>query len=402
MRYKTQSLLRQRFHITPTTTSRHDQWFKRVYQSWVETDKQLLLLTPKVSRPEWAPEMLQLSAQLANHIQLLAAAERRRLDAAFPPRQDKLFPDSVLDEPPLLCPLHDRQAPVLTPGVQRGDWWPDKDPADLARVAKALLEHEQTAALLHVAQMRGVDMKAAMDCRKHGQSRGDWSTPKGGGWGAAVDEALSVFFFAAIIGTFPEELLTETDTYRNWLPYGGLLSDAGPPMRFAEALKKRPGFRGLRAHDDVRPHMERCVRILAAADLLHSACRLPAVDWAARIGSALLYFVGFEAWNRAREGSTYLHCHLNTAKTDRWLAHGLEAGDDGKEAVVRGEKRARTAKTARPRDPLLLRAPRADAATNDAEDEEQCRLADLEQEEAAYGSKRSTKYQRRKVRDWVG
>ena len=405
-----QSLLRHNFHVTATDTARHDQWFKRVYHSWAEKDKELLLLTPRVSRTEWAPEMLQFSAQLALHIRNSAAAERQRLDASFPPRDDKLFPDSVLDEPPLMCPLDERQAPALSPRVQRGDWWPGKDLVDLAYVGKALLEHEQTAAVVRVAHMRGVDMRDAADIRKHRRDRWCWSTEQGGGWGTLVDEALLVFFFAAIVATFPDELLTERAGYTSWLPYGELLSGLGPPMRFVEALKKRPaggfGFKagGLRSPTDWRPHVERCVRILAATDVLHDACRLPAVDWASRISSAMLYFVGFEAWNRAREGQTYLHCPLNTAKDDRWLAHGLKA--EVEELVVAAEEESVKqvvvgAKLVRPRDPLRLREPRVDLAAGDedSDKEEQCKLGELERAEAAYGAKRSTKYQRRRVGD---
>lgn len=215
---KLQSLLRHNFHVTASDTARHDQWFKRVCQSWAEQNKELLLLTPRVSRTEWALEMLRFSALLALHIQSLATAERQRLEASFPPRDDKLFPDLVLDEPPLICPLHERQAPALSPRVQRGDWWPGQDLVDLAYAGRALLEREQTAALVRVAQMRGVHMKDAAETRKHRRDRWHWSAEAEGGWGALVDEALLIFFFAAALGTFPDELLTEKATYKSWLP----------------------------------------------------------------------------------------------------------------------------------------------------------------------------------------
>lgn len=397
-----QSLLRQRFHVTPTVTARHDQWFKRAYQSWIEKDKELLLLTPRESRAEWAPEMLQLSAQLARHIRSVAAAERQRLDVAFPPSDEKLFSDAVLDEPPLMCPLDERQAPALSPRVQRGDWWPNKDLVDLAYVGQALLEHAQAAALVRVAQMRGVDIKDAADIRNHKRDRWHWSTETGGGWGKVVDDALQIFFFAAIVGTFPDELLTEQSRYTNWLPYGELLSGMYPPMRFVEALKKRPGFKGLCSPADLRPHMERCIRVLATADILHQVCRLPAVDWEARISSAMLYFVGFEAWNRSREGETYLHCHLNTTKDGRWLAHGVTR-DEEAVVITTEEDSINTvvgSRLVRPRDPLRLREPRVVAVVDGDEDGvEQSKLDVLEREEAAYGAKRSMKYQRRRVAD---
>ncbi|OAA77817.1 hypothetical protein LEL_04640 [Akanthomyces lecanii RCEF 1005] len=403
-----QSLLRHNFHVTATDTARHDQWFKRAYQSWAAKDKELLLLAPRVSRTEWAPDMLQFSAQLALHIRNLAAAERQRLDASFPPRDDKLFPDSVLDEPSLMCPLDQRQAPALSPRVQRGDWWPGKDLVDLAYVGKALLEHEQTAALVRVAQMRGVAMKEAADTSKHKRDRWRRSTEPCGGWGTLVDEALLIFFFAIIVGTFPDELLTEKAKYTSWLPYGELLSGLQPPERFVEALRKRPGggpkAGGLRSASDLRPHAERCVRVLAAADVLREACHLPAVDWPSRISSAMLYFVGFEAWNRAREGQTYLHCHLNTTKDGRWLAHGLGAKGEAA-VVVAAEEETRAvvgaAKLVRPRDPLRLREPRVDpvCSDEDGDEEDQTKLDELERAEAAYGAKRSTKYQRRRAGD---
>ncbi|XWW96928.1 hypothetical protein V2A60_004908 [Cordyceps javanica] len=379
-----QSLLRQRFHITPTNTARRDQWFKRVYQVWAEDNKELLLLTPKASREEWAPEMLQLSAQLASHIRHLAGVERQILDASFPPRQDKLFPDSVFDEPPLMCQLDDRQAPALSPSVQRGDWWPNKDLVDLAYVGQALLEHGQIAALVHVAEMRDVDLKDAADLRNHSRSRWGLSTEEGAGWGKVVDEVLLIFFFVAIIGTFPEELGMISERYTEWLPYGELLCAPSPPKRFIDALKKRPGFKGLRSGNESQPHMQRCVRILAAADILYESCHLAAIDWEPRISSAMLYFVGFEAWNRGREGHTYLYCPFNSTKNGKWLAHGVEMTEN--QYTIRVEENSSSAKNvkpARPRDPLRLRERRVGEAGSDSDDEEQAKLAALERAEAA-------------------
>ncbi|KAJ6782082.1 hypothetical protein PWT90_03160 [Aphanocladium album] len=392
-----QALLRQHFHVTPTSTSRHDQWYKRASQSWLDRhkDRELLLLTPKVAREEWAPSMLQFSTRLATCIRASATAERRRLDAAFPPRHDKLFPDSVLDEPPLTPPLDSRSKPPLSPGVQRGDWWEFRHLADVACVTKALLEREQTAALVHLAGLRRVNIKDAVANVKE-RKEGPWYDPIRTikGWGEMIDEALLIFFFTTIVGAFPEDLLTEDRKYRDWLPYGDLLSSLLPPMRFVRALEARPDFQTLRTRDDLQPHAERCVRILASTEVLYQGCELPANDWESRVSNAMLHFVGFEAWNRARQGESYLHCALNTGKSDKWLAHGLkEYGEEQfKETVTKGDDTSSGGKTklVRPRDPLLLREPRVDPAYSDSEDEDGGKLAELEREEAEYGARRRT------------
>ncbi|KAJ4147044.1 hypothetical protein LMH87_001597 [Akanthomyces muscarius] len=251
--------------------------------------------------------------------------------------------------------------------------------------------------------MRGVDLKGAVDIKRQKRDHWRWPTEQGGGWGTLVDEALLVFFFAAIAGTFPDKLLTEKARYINWLPYGRLLSGLTPPERFIEALKRPDGaaigFKagGLRSQTDVQPHVERCARILASADVLHEACCLPPVDWAARISSAVLYFVSFEAWNRAREAQRYLHCPLNTTKDGRCLAYGLEGDGVKDEEALAAEEETKTlvgARLVRPRDPLRLHEPCVDPADSDEDggEEVQSKLRELERAEAAYGVKRSTKY----------
>ena len=104
----------------------------------------------------------------------------------------------------------------------------------------------------------------------------------------------------------------------------------------------------------------------------------------------MLYYIGFESWNRQREGQGYLGCALNTTKDDKWLRHGL-----GEEVEVDGGETLPVAR--KPADPLRLRSPKQNAEPGPDEDEieELARLEALEKEEAVYGRKRSTKYQRR-------
>ncbi|KAJ3476491.1 hypothetical protein NLG97_g9115 [Lecanicillium saksenae] len=401
-----QAILRHYFHIAPTFTSRQDQWFKRASQSWLDKhkDRELLLLTPKAAREEWAPSMLQFSKQLAAYIRTSAAMEQHQLGDAFPPRDEKLFPDSVFDEPPLMSTLDSRSKPPLPPGVQRGDWWPRQDVVDVVYETKALLEREQAAALVHLSKMpyvrikdAGIDVKQKQGVTRHGVTR------IGESWTELIDEVLLIYFFATIAGAFAEDLLTEDCRYRDWLPYGELLSDLLPPMRFMTALAARPGFQKLHHRDDLQPHVERCVRILTAADVLSQACGFPSINWESRICNNMLYFVGFEAWNREREGEGYLFCALNTKKNDKWLARGLNLDErkEVKETVANehGTSNNGKSKLVRPRDPLRLREPKLDPAPSDSEEEEGGKLAELEREEAEYGAKRSTKYQRKRVND---
>lgn len=393
-----ESLLRQRFHITPTVTSRRDQWFKRIHQYWIETDRKLLLLTPTTARNEWAPEMLRFCAQFARYIQTQAAAERGRLDAAFTPSAEKLFHDAVFGEPPLLCPVDDQQAPPLSTRVQRADWWLGKDNVDMAYVGKALLEREQAAALIYLCGMRKVGFADAADSTGQRRDRWVWPTRTGPGWATMVDEALQVFFFAAVLGTFSDDLLSPPEKYKDWLPWGELLSDFQPPMRFVRELESRRRFRGLHGADDLRPHMARCVRILVTAETVYTSCALPVIDWEARISSALLYFVGFEAWNRTREDECYLPCPFNTTKDEAWLTTGLkEVERQQRPEKEDGQDEAAKTRLVRPRDPLRLREPKVEMAESEDEDEEAKQLAEMERAEAEYGSRRSTKYIRRKV-----
>lgn len=392
-----QSLLNQHFQVTPTFTSRRDQWFKRRYQSWTcgDKNKELLVLVPKAARTEWAPEMLRISDCLAKSIYSAAAAERQKQYVSFSPRQDKLFADSVLDEPSLLHPKREDGSPTLHPRAQRGDWWPHQCLYDQAYVIRALIEHEQVAPLLRISQMLDVDFKTAEDPKVVTK----WSPQSAAdeGWGVVVDEVLQVFFFCAILGAFPEALLTDKCNYTRWLPFGEMLSVQSPAMRFIRELEKRPDFKYLQSQSDLNPHMRRCICILASAQVLYKACDLPAVKWEARISNAMLYFVGFEAWNREREGRDYLACPFNVAKNDKWLTHGvarIEAAVREGSAVFADSR----SKSPRSRDPLLLHEPRKSPVAEDNSDDEDDKLAELEAAEAAYGAKRSTKYQRKQWR----
>ncbi|KAJ2976074.1 hypothetical protein NQ176_g5160 [Zarea fungicola] len=243
--------------------------------------------------------------------------------------------------------------------------------------------------------MPDIDFKTAEDLKAGTK----WSPQSAAdeGWGVVVDEVLQVFFFCAVVGAFPEVLLTDKCNYTRWLPFGEMLSEQSPAMRFIRELKKQPNFKYLQSQSDLNPHMGRCIRILASAQVLFKACDLPAVKWEAHISNAMLYFVGFEAWNREREGRDYLACEFNVAKNDKWLTHGVARN----EAAVREGSASfadSRSKSPRCRDPLQLHEPKIFPVAEENSDGEDNELAELEAAEAAYGTKRSTKYQRKQRR----
>lgn len=401
------ALLRQHFHITPTTTSRHDQWFKRRYNFWkaVTKDQDLLILTPTVSKDEWATDVLRLSAQLSSLIVDSAATERCRLAALFAPSAEKLFPDSALDEPPLMGRrLWREDDPTVCPQAQRAEWWPAQPLLDRAYCTKALLERDQLSAVLYLAKMRGVALEDAEDLKgaKHGKRRvtNFRNHEPDEGWGTTVDEALEIFFLCVILGTFPEELLAKDrsyETWQNWLP---LWYETTPARRFLEALEQRQDGRFPRSRADLKPHAERCLRILVATHVLYEACGLPAVNWEARIGTALLHFVGFESWNRQRMDEWYLRSELNTPKTDKWLLEGVDRKEVAAQKHDLDVASLRKPESKRSRDPLRLHEPKSDTPVHDDEEsgDEGEKLAEMERAETEYGTRRSTKYRRKQGR----
>lgn len=392
-----QSFLQQRFQLTPTTTLRDDQWFKRVYQHWrrFNKSKELLILTPNVAKDTWAPEALRQSNLLAGFIRQTAAAQTLAVqETTPPPSKDKIFPDAILDGPRLMSRHPNDKFPTLTPPVQRGGWWSaSRDPKEHAAIIKDLLEQEQLAALLYVVAKDPSCIKNSVSCLEKAPIRRP-VTYQDYGWATIIDEVLLVFFFAVALSSFPENLLTKDETYINWLPFGRLLSEVGPPMRFMEAFKAQSGSKALGSRDDLRPDTDRCIRILAAAHALHTSSGLEEVNWESRINGALLNFVGFEAWNRERQGERYLYCVRNTAKNGEWLARGLKEDDL---PLSTGYSDIKDTKPSRPRDPLRLRDPKQVVASEVSEDEAHAELAELEAEEATYGKKRSAKYARRNV-----
>jgi len=100
-----------------------------------------------------------------------------------------------------------------------------------------------------------------------------------------------------------------------------------------------------------------------------------------------LYILGFEAWNRSRQGEGYLGCDLNKPKDARSL-QGVGLDDYGDEGLLVREA------SKKPMDPLKLREPEREVEVEPTEEEmtEMDELAALESSEANYGRKRSTKY----------
>lgn len=393
------SLLRQYFHVVPTTTQRHDQWYKRRYQSWANEQRQHgaavgpLILAAKEARTEWAPNLMRVSVDLATHIgdeTVKWFCRQGDVKDVPMPSTDKLFADEVLDRPAIISARHSNEKLVLTPAMQRLSFWSSAPSLDHADAIKALLERGHVTALVRLAELqvaKGGSVKDTVHIERkawHGQRKTDE------GWETLIDEILQVFFFLCILSSFPDELLAQ-EKYQLWLPYGGLLSNHTPMQHFTETQKKQFG-KALQTHKDLQQPMERCLGVLIHTNVVHRACALHPISWTDRISDALLYFIGFEAWNREREGSTYLGCDLNTPKNKNWLQHGLTEDQRPVESAS-----SDGTKMPKRQDPLFLREAKQEPERVPDEDEkqEQDKLDALATEEAAYGTRRSTKYRSR-------
>jgi hypothetical protein len=393
-----ESLFRSRFHIVPTRTNRQDQWYKRNYQAWKAEngDCEPLILSPKDSKELWAQELQELAANFAVTVQQCATEVAEHQRTLNSPSENKLFNDSVLEGPlTILKPEYLDKRP-LTPVMQRLSYWTTlsrinyNDREQHSKAIKALLECEEINVLLYLAQHPLAQIKTAATLKIPGSNQYHSLDI---GWVSIANEALETLVFLVILKCFPEALLVRSG-YRKWIPFAlvpdSIRCSGTSVIRFMDIFsQQRPGV--AMKEEEMQHYIEWCFRVVTTTQVLSQACKLPELDWGRRMVDTFLYFVGFEAWNRERQGVGYLNCDLNTTKNEAWLrkTSGLQEKQERVETIP-------VSKQTKPRDPLLLHEAKKCHKPEPTEEENAMleKLAGLEVEEAVYGRKRSTKYRR--------
>ncbi|KAK6855098.1 hypothetical protein PG995_008630 [Apiospora arundinis] len=415
-------LLLDDFHITSASSMRQDQWYKRTMKSWKEANLgDVLILTPKDARTEWAPKINRFAKDLTDAIREVAQQERESLADELPELgkgRDRVFDDATITKNPPSC-FFDGDDGRLGYAEQNLSYWITRSgagaPGSLSQRAhsvKKLLERHESRGLLALTTGHADILRTLAELSEAKRNRqGLWEAQQG--WLAALDETLEVSIFIIAILSFPKELLDENG-YARWSP--SMRSYPGHPaiwrylgnQGFCGIESADPQVKGLTSRK-LKDHLDWHLRTLSIAVMVTEACQIehnpPLQD---RIVNAFLHLTGFEAWNREREvgeGNSYLACKLNQGKSAKWL-RGQVSGegreevhkedgpsnqeDSGKEAAGLPRKK---------KDPLKLGEPGQNSvevsSEDDSDSEEGAKLAVLEAEEARYGTKRSTKYRRR-------
>jgi hypothetical protein len=198
------------------------------------------------------------------------------------------------------------------------------------------------------------------------------------GWQTAVDKIIVIMLFLAVTGAFPEEL---AEGYRYWAPVA-FLTYKSPFTPYIDAF----GGTIPTTEDERRNETTHCIEALCVAQAWALSIG-STTNWEERIMDKFLYILGFEAWNRSREGEGYLGCDLNKTKTAKSLP---TVGQEKEDISIQNQERD----AKKPIDPLKLREPKQEVEPEFSEEErrEMDELATLELTEADYGRKRSTKY----------
>lgn len=415
-------ILKDNFHVTSASSMRQDQWYKRVMESWKATGSgsDVLILTPKDARTEWAPRIYNFAKELANVVKKASQKEREDVVneiSELSKTSDKVFDDSTIVKGPPSCffigdegLLGYVEQNVLFWVTRSGEATQGPRP-QRARSVKKLLERHDSMGLLALATAHGPIIRSLAELTPPKRSDGRWDGQQG--WLTALDETLEVMVFIMALLCFDGELLSDHG-YARWLP--AMRDYPGHPavwiylgnQGFGGIASKNPKAGGL-TEKRLRDHLDWHFRTLSIAVLLIDACGVaqnpPLED---RIVNAILHLVGFEAWNREREdgiGHTYLGCKLNQGKSAKWLRSQIP--DEGKDAptnnglVTQNSKNEAVRPSSQKRDPLRLLEPGQNAIEifqgDDSESTEGAMLwlAAIEAEEAEYGVKRSPKYRRK-------
>lgn len=346
-----------------------------------------MILAPKVSKIEWTRELDTAATAFAG----LVERDAKNIWHNQKPRRQcmrKVFEDDVLDIPlGLLGPDHVQTSP-LGPMMQRTSYWTEsslrthEERQTYQRAFKALLVCGQTDALYYLVH-------SARD--RIGQTSGGTVRGEHTGWQSLIGEMLEITIALTILNCFPEALSLEIAVDR-WVPFifarrNDTLNIATTTERVRAVLDNQGHMDALDYNDQV---VFQCYTALCLIQAVTVASDLEAIDWKRQFADAFLHFVGFECWNRKREGQSYLACNLNTRRDVAWLQKAagprIVPGPDSKDALVR-----------KPKDPLFLLEPRDERHPGDLDEanDHSDDLIDVEADEAAYGLRRSTKYYRK-------
>ncbi|KAF2446029.1 hypothetical protein P171DRAFT_278232 [Karstenula rhodostoma CBS 690.94] len=120
-----EAILQAHFSIVPARTNRHDQWYKRSYQSWKSEhgDREPVILAPRTSRDEWTRKLYGVAIEFATIVDQGAENIHRYQDSAGQTPQNNLFADNVLEIPLGYLGLECAHTFPLKPAMQRISYW---------------------------------------------------------------------------------------------------------------------------------------------------------------------------------------------------------------------------------------------------------------------------------------
>ncbi|KAF5722436.1 hypothetical protein FMUND_2948 [Fusarium mundagurra] len=380
------SLLSQHFQVVATHSQRQDQWYKRSYQSFTAEhgDREPFIIVPRESREEWAPHVRRFAKILAAKV--IAAGEAQTSQPRDITSDSKFFSDRVLDAvhtEPLSRAVKGREQ--LRPVAMQVTRWTSTNSyvfSGTERITgiKGLIACGEIDVLIRLATLPQTHppKEREIDPSRWRHLNRDWQD--------VIDAILSIMWFLGAVNSFPEDFITG-DGYKYWVP-----------IAFHSYLSRFQPY--IEAHDGkipsttevIQKEVFQCLKALVAAQAFSCKAGFDPIQWEDRIMDSFLYILGFEAWNRSREGAGYLDCDLNVAKTAkslRTISHGEDDNNVVGEMVLGNKDTA-----AKSRDPLKLREPKKEISLEVDEEEEQEmeKLAALEANEKDYGRKRSTKY----------
>ncbi|KAF5645084.1 hypothetical protein F52700_2284 [Fusarium sp. NRRL 52700] len=380
------ALLTQHFQVVATHSQRQDQWYKRSYQSFAAKhgNREPLILVPRESREDWVPHVRHFARTLA--AKLIAAGQAQTSQATDITSNSKLFSDRVLDEidtKPLSQAVRGREQ--LRPMAMQIARWTSTNAyvfSDTERIAgiKGLIACGEVDVLLQLATLPQTHppKDREIDPSRWRHLNRDWQ--------GVIDAVLSIMWFLGGLESFPEEFVSK-DGYAYWAPIA--FSNYGWGL---QSYIEAHGGRVPSTTEAIQQEISQCTKALVAAQVFSSKAGFDPIKWEDRIIDNFLYILGFEAWNRSREGVGYLNCDLNVTKTAKSL-HGISNIQED-DAVAKEMNEVIKGVTVKPRDPLKLREPKKQMTPELDEEEkhEMEKLALLETNEKDYGRKRSMKY----------
>jgi hypothetical protein len=211
-------------------------------------------------------------------------------------------------------------------------------------------------------------------------------------WQDIVDTVLIIMTFLAALDAFLNDFLAE-EGYKLWVPIAFRACNRtgiSPLLSYIEAGEGRIP----KSTREIQQEVTKCIAALTAAQAFSAKAGYDTINWEDRFIDSLLYLLGFESWNRSREGEHHLKCDLNVRKTVPSLCE-----DD---IYVKGEtfQNINCTSSMKCMDPLRLREPKKAMMVELSPEEQNMsdELAVLENGEKDYGRKRSTKYMRRQYR----